>query len=466
MNHEFAEKSPYNLAACVEQTQLSFPDRYGTFVGAGGYWRHDLALYAEQRYLPDQLDWNETYGMRLPQVTQALRTSLAEMPSPTIGHLLELQTTATTEMLAFGNHVLADAQAVAQTHPNVITTARLGDALQPEDARHVTDLLQRLRQNGHAILPASDTQPARLLMSPGEEWGSEDKISSNALAAAFTTVNLDLLNQAQPGIVGQRLAEWHMSHAQSEFARCSLIYFAHHELPFDALTPRFMLELADISDPQERQVELEQCRAILDRMATIVEYGDQVFQHFHRLLFSFYEIGGPLHKGTSGDPSGPYLNDKLRHVEACAGSGLTQAQQARTIEDLRHYFLAREPWSQMLPAADLQILANPYRYLSPANQNGKDQAITNQFLERHGLSFTDFEGLLSIGQQEGEDHFEPLGFDLLVNMFVMTRQGQANIFSPAQRALVEELYRSEQYQSRAGLANIRACWQVLDSLAK
>lgn len=182
-----------------------------------------------------------------------------------------------------------------------------------------------------------------------------------------------------------------------------------------------------------------------------------LLEFYSQLWYDFYAMFGPLHSGT-GDPSTePYLSDTLAHVVTCPGSTPAQADQAKTINILREWFIGSEPQAPLenIDAADLPILMEPWAYVLQE----RDPKLLHAFLEKYQIPK---ESLALLGQlrDERDEHllWPDSGYELLVNVFVLTQQGRANIFSPVQRALIEELYK----KLPNGLENIRSTWDALD----
>lgn len=450
------EDYPFDPVVCIEATRGSFA--YSS-VGAGRYWPGLPAMYVERRFLPDEVQVDGGYNYSLSSVTQAMPATLSVVPS-TKEDLQLLVETTDGSLRTLGSTVEADARAAEQPDDSLfsnLSLAKIAEHLGRHIPSQELDFLNKLKAEGHFVLPGDETLPTTLIPSPGDDWPWPDLSYNDSPSPdpniTFPVINLDKLDELRPGLVGQRLIEWNTAFMQHNFALRALQNLLFHERPMDTYVPAFLLGLSQIADEKQRQIELKQCHTLLGRLATIANTGGDFLQHYSWLHYRFHESSGPLGRGT--DEQGKiHFGDAVKHLGSCRGSNPQQRRRASTLSKMRERFLYHPAPQQRLSKADRPVVTDPAYYLLW----GKDNEIMDAFLQKHNLSLDDFAPL----KEEPNHRGRPPAYNLLANLIILSRQGRANAFSEIQRALVEDLYRVKPIHARI-LGDLASVWARLDA---
>lgn len=455
---------------CIKATAQTY--EYQTAAGVAGAWTNLPPAYAEQQFLPDEVTIHNVGYFSLAAISRALPFSLLDVP-PTEQALSSLYDESAADLQLFGRRVETDVRAMEPAHPGLVSQISLGEVERRLNRlggiagmRRAGNFLWLLRADGHFILPATTTHtlPTQLIIPPNETAASPQPDGSPARSdTMFPAINLDELEQLQPGTIGRRLVEWHMARAHADFARQALRNLSFHQLPLEKFVPRFLMQLASLDD-YERQTEISQCQAILGRIATLGSA--EPLPYYRNLVGDFFSTHGTLVRGIDSGPDGVHAGDALEHLAGCPGSNASQNTQASIIANTRQQFLdAAPPERERLSPNDTLVVVRPWLYFG---QNFRPEVL-KLFLQKHRLSITDFAPLANVtnitpNRQTGHRQ-EPPSFSLLANMIILAKQGRANLSSLAQRAFIADLHRAQPIHPDA-LRRIGVFWQQIDARVK
>lgn len=411
MSYEHTEEQRFEPYLCTGETIEGF--EYQVYFGVSGYWPNQPPFYAEERFLDlnefDHSDYRDAEDiLSLPNVEAQAQSTLRAIP-PTQEVLGELHQQSQSALRSWGASVLADALARQADNTSLRlvsaitqseTMDRLGRVPRFGEDRHFEE---RLAEAGHFLLPADGSQPSVLVVRSGE--GSD-----------LQAVNLDALDNTFPGLVGQRIADWHLANAQAILSSSALRNLSRHELSLEEIAPNFLVELAEM-EPEQRRLEVAQCLAILDRVAALGNSRADIHHTFSDALFKLKGTGGALYRGISQEDV--YLRDVLNHVTSCSGRDIDQSLVSKQAETIRSVLLERasQPTPTEIHEADRPMLERPATYLFNLDRDREMQhswssrrelVLAEAALMRNQSENTNLAGTLEAIRLEDPDRFATL----------------------------------------------------------
>lgn len=160
--------------------------------------------------------------------------------------------------------------------------------------------------NEWEILPTEDNNKPILLVPAKSEEGQ----------LSFETVHLDDLNDRDPGFLPQQIRDYQEKFAMSVLVPSVIYNLNLHQVRETELLPKFMRELAQIVDPEQRAKETESIKFFLNCMMRLgPEYASTTLSFQQRLSDTVRSMRG------SGNAN---IQTYLRHIAECP----TQATEA------------------------------------------------------------------------------------------------------------------------------------------